>query len=338
MQTLPIEDAFLNICKERDEYLEYYYTYIATKIILQKHYYSYIKDRNPWYTDHGINHINRILRRLFDLLRPHLLTDDDAISSQARKLINTDKMSKKLNAYELYLLLTSVLWHDIGNLYGRSAHEKNINKYFKIAKDFLHDNSSCEWIEKIAKAHSGTKAIESNIDIVTKNEGEFTFYPRFLAALLRFADELDEDKERIGAKIYSEVPEENQIYWFFCKCNNSIKIETNYLPGQTKIAIESSIDKGELFKKYKKKNKSGVCEEIFGIDEYINRIDKINTERQYCRIYSEPRYFKMPSTIELRLRIYDASNYLEEIKFEFNDRDGVTEFFTGNNQKLDSYR
>lgn len=334
MKTLPIEDAFLEICQERDEYLEYYYTYIATKIILQKHYYQYIKDRNPWYTDHGINHINRILRRLFDLLRPHLLTDNDTITPMARKLISSDKTSKKLNAYELYLLLTTVLWHDIGNLYGRTDHEKNINKYFKKAKDFLHDRSSCEWIEKIANAHSGTNAIEGNIDIISKNEGDFTFYPKFLAALLRLADELDEDKERIGAKVYDEVPKENQIYWFFCKCNDSIKVETGDFPEQTKVVIEGRMDKSELFKKYQKQNKTGDYEEVCGIDEYISRIEKINNERKYCKEFLIPHYFKCPTAIELKLRIYNDQEFIKTIHFIFDDSKSGEDFFKANKDKF----
>ncbi|MBL7128260.1 MAG: hypothetical protein ISS16_04665 [Ignavibacteria bacterium] len=324
MEKLQIEDAFLNICEEKSEYLEYYHIYFATKYILQKDYYPYIKDVTSFYTDHSVNHINRILDTLFDVLKPHLIMNEDVTP---RKYISQDKASNKLNAYELYLLMCSVLWHDIGNLFGRINHERNINKLFDKAKDFLYDTSSSEWIKKICNAHSGVNAIESIIDRERKNEKKFTFYPRFLAALLRLSDELDEDKQRIGEKIIGLdiIPKKKLAYWFFCKCNDSIKIEEEDY-GRRKIVIESKMDKNDIFKSMKKETENGI-DDVIGIEEYSKRINKINEERRYCSKYFKPHYFKIIDKINLLLRIYDNNNFLEEINFTYDDNNGVDEFF-----------
>lgn len=339
METLPIEDAFINICNEKSDYAEFYHIYFATKCILQKNYYPFIKDVNPFYTDHGINHINRILHKLFRLLKPHLVLDEGT-TPYTRKHINEDKTSKKLNAYELYLLMCSVLWHDVGNLYGRIKHENNIHHFFDKAKNFLHDKNSSEWIEKICEAHSGSNAIISKIDRESKNEKEFTFYPRFLAALLRFSDELDEDKQRIGERVIDLLPEGKQAFWFFCKCNDSIDVEDDDFQNR-KIIIECKINRCELFQKLKKENTDGTgIEEVIGIKEYSKRINKINEERKYCTLYFKPHYFKTPDKIELRLSIYDVDNKtcLDKINFMYDDANGDNEFFKSNTGTLEKYR
>lgn len=339
MDILPIEEAFFKICSEKTEYLEFYHVYFATKYILQKNYYPFIKDVNPFYTDHGINHINRILHKLFRLLEPHLVLDEGT-TPYSRKYINEDKMSKKLNAYELYLLMCSVLWHDIGNLYGRIKHENNVRCFFDKAKIFLHDGNSSEWIVKICEAHSGSNAISEKIDRESKNEKEFTFYPRFLAALLRFSDELDEDKQRIGDRVIELLPKEKEAFWFFCRCNDSIDIEEDVFQNR-KIIIECKINRSELFQKLKKENSGGtIIEEVIGIEEYVKRIDKINKERKYCALYLKPHFFKSPDKIELRLDIYDVDNRtcLDRINFVYDDANGYHEFFRSNATILEKYR
>lgn len=341
MEKLPLENAFYQICNEKTEYNEFYHIYFATKSILQKDYYPFIKDANPWYTDHGIGHINRIINRLYHLLKDHLLINEETTPYPSANVIREDRASKLLNAYELYLLMCSVLWHDIGNLYGRTNHEKNINNYFKKAKNFLHDKNSSEWIEKIAEAHSGLKAIETNIDVESKNEKGVPYYPRFLAALLRFSDELDEDKDRIGEKLYDDVPVGKQAYWFFCKCNDSIHLEEEGDFGIIKVVFESKIFKSELFKKLGKENNEGIVKEVVGIEEYSKRINKINEERKYCSLYlNKFHYFKVPDKIELRLNIYDMDNKtcLDHITFTYDDTNGYNEFFKENNKTLGKYR
>lgn len=338
MDILPIEDAFLKICSEKSEYLEFYHIYFATKFILQKHYYPYIKDANPYYTDHGIGHINRISDRLFDLLKDHLLIQEETTpypNANARG----SKGSKLLNAYELYLLMCSVLWHDIGNLYGRTKHEEKIHKLFDKAKNFLHDENSSEWIGKIAEAHSGVKAIDK-IGFESKHDRGLPYYPRFLAALLRFSDELDEDKERIGERVYENLPKEQEAYWFFCKCNDSIHIEEEGEFRIQKIVVESKISKADLFRKLKKE-KDGTIEEVIGIEEYCRRINKINEERKYCSLYlNKAHYFKLPEKVEILLCIYDLDQKtcLEKIDFVYDNTNGYDEFFRENDKILDKYR
>lgn len=314
-----IENVLQNACKEKDEYYEYYAVYMAMKTILQNHYYPYIKDVNPFYTDHGIHHVNRILTTLHELLQPHLI-NGRITTPQSRRTVSSDLLSKKLNVYEIYLLLCSVIWHDIGNLYGRKDHNKKIVRLFKKAKGFMHDKKSSEWIQNICEAHSGKNAVEK-IDCERMYDKDFQFYPRFLAALLRFCDELDETKARIEEQIYSRVPKRSRVYWFFCKCNDSIHVERDS-NDNVKIVIIGSMDRKSLHESFIKKSKRTT-----GISEYISRINKINQERIYCNGFYKPHYFKPIEKIELHFRIYEKNSLLKEIHFDFNDQNGETEFF-----------
>lgn len=326
MIALPLETALHMACEEREEYYEYYAVYMAMKTILQNRYYPYIRDVNPFYTDHGINHVNRILTLLNDLLQPHLINERETVP-QSRRTVSADLLSKKLNVYELYLLLCSVIWHDIGNLYGRKDHNKKIFRLFNKAKNFLHDKKSSEWIKNICEAHSGKDAVDK-IDSERMYEKQFKFYPRFLAALLRFCDELDEGKERIGEQVYAQVPKQQRVYWFFCKCNDSIHVERN--TDSVKIVVFGSMDKAVLYERFIKEDKK-----VIAISEYIARINKINKERIYCNKFYQPHYFKHIEKIELHFRIYDKEKLLKEILFDFNDHNGEDEFFKTNNNDID---
>ena len=277
----------------------------------------------PFYTDHGTKHINRILILLNDLLQPHLLNEGE-IAPQSTRTASADLLSKKLNAYEIYLLLCAVIWHDIGNLYGRKEHNKKIFKLFRRAKGFLHDKKSSEWIQNICEAHSGDKAVDK-IDCETMYEKDFIFYPRFLAALLRFCDELDETKERIGECVYDQVPKQQRIYWFFCKCNDSIHVERDD-QDNAKIVVIGSMDKSSLKSEFTKNNGRTTIK-VLGIEEYITRINKINAERIYCNKFYNRHFFKGVEKIELHFRIYDQSKLFREIDFDFNDQNGRDEFF-----------
>ncbi len=337
MEQLNIEKAFRELCSERSEYLEYYHIYFATKFILTKDYYPFIKDKLPYYTDHGENHIKRVLEILCQLLKGHL-PGEDVVRPQVLPSLSGDLTSPKLNVLEMYLLLCSVLWHDIGNLYGRIDHEKNISNYFNKAKDFLFDRFSSEWIVKIGMSHSSPNTIEGTIDIETRNERRHPFFPRFTAALLRLADELDETKERIGQRVMGDIPEENQVFWFFCNCNDSIDIKPQANGAGSKIVIESKINISDIHKEFVKINKDGTETKVFGMQEYLQRISKINKERLYCSSFLRPHYFRPPAEVISNVRVYDNEEFLEQVEIRLTDRDCGVDVYETHKNKFEKYK
>lgn len=58
-------------------------------------------------TDHGVEHVKMVIQN-------------------AGKLVG-DMQYKRLNGYEIYLLLLAIHFHDVGNVCGRQEHEKKID-------------------------------------------------------------------------------------------------------------------------------------------------------------------------------------------------------------------
>lgn len=228
--------------------------------------------------------------------------------------------------------MCAALWHDIGNLYGREGHSDKIHKYFLKAKGFLHDENSAHWIENIGRAHSGKNAIDRHIERETFNMEVFSYHPKFLASLLRIADELDEDRRRISEKIINLPEESQQVYWFFCNCNDSIKVEKDSDDERkSKIVIEGKMNKSELFRKYMKGNL-----EVTEINEYIYRIDKIRNELMDCNKYLKPYRFRAPDQLELRLRIVEGDRTVMPIDEIFDSVFGYDAFFRKYNNVLEA--
>ncbi len=323
-----LDGEFRRMCES--EAPEHWHVYATVRSRLEKSYFPFTRDALPYRTDHGIGHVTRILEKLYDLLKPHL------------PLENVSK-ERTIDLTNLNLLMNASLWHDIGNIYGqRVGHEKNIKYIFDPVKNFLYDEYYAEWIVKIAEAHSGRDAISLAIDrekVLVHNK---ILYPRFLAALLRISDELEEDSRRVEERMISNVPKQYEAYWKFCIMNQSIGLLYNQRTygGRTetslKIKISAKFEKNEIWADWGKNSMT-----TKGIEEYVRRIDKINQERKYCNNFlTDTFYFRMIDGIDLCIDIYDGESAIDKISFVFDDRNEYNEFFGDNGVRttLEKYR
>ena len=134
----------------------------------------------PEGNNHGKGHITRVLENLDHLLGP--------------------KPLQHLDPYELFLAMMSILYHDIGLLRQRKEHEE-ISK--ALLEGDTHDTYIINPIDKkiIAAAvvsHSSSKDIAQECRQFSAVEPirEYRARPAVVAALVRLADELDEDHRR----------------------------------------------------------------------------------------------------------------------------------------------
>src|SRR5262249_41084339 len=67
-------------------------------------------------TDHAPDHIKKLIRRASDLLAPLPAQNSEPTAATA-------KSSGPLSAYEAYLLVMAIQFHDVGNIFGRAGHE-----------------------------------------------------------------------------------------------------------------------------------------------------------------------------------------------------------------------
>ena len=85
-------------------------------------------------TDHGPKHIRHVLENVFKLL------DGDL---------------KYFSAIEHYILGLSVLFHDVGNLYGRKDHNKRVARFYDHVRQAPKFDQEKSLIVQIAQAHTG---------------------------------------------------------------------------------------------------------------------------------------------------------------------------------------
>ncbi|MDQ0592186.1 hypothetical protein QFZ37_000555 [Chryseobacterium ginsenosidimutans] len=225
-------------------------------------------NKMTWLNDHGPKHIQTVIQRASEML--------------------TSKCD--LNVREVFLLLNAIQVHDIGNFYGRAGHEKNIIKTLRDGlTPIVFDATEINYINNIAQVHGG-KIIYKNgteskntigqlKEIVTTNGYDIKL--QLLASILRFADELADDKHRsdILALQKGLLPKGSEIYHAYAFCLDSVRIR----PEQKKVELHFKISKDFLerqFGKYLIKEDKII--DRFIIDEIFDRTLKMHYERIYC--------------------------------------------------------
>lgn len=243
--------------KSQDRYIDYENAKKEVEPILKS-----IVKKEPNLTDHSIDHVNRVLGNAYQLLGEDI---------------------SKLNPIELYALGISILFHDVGNVNGREDHEKKISKPYDDVR-----GSSPKWrqekdiVLQTGVAHSG-KAADGEYDTLkylkVASPAMLDGQPVNIcniAAILRFADELDEGIFRtceyaLENDLYDE---ESNIYHNYAQ-DTGIFIDRG--GGRIVIIYNVSVSK---------KPDNGYREELTSYIKFIyGRIIKLNQERQYTKHY-----------------------------------------------------
>ena len=192
------------------------------------------------------------------------------------------KKSNELSGYEIFFLLLAIHFHDVGNIYGREKHEEKIEEVFEALGDKLPlDNAAKYVILLIATAHGGN--IDGNKDTIAHlKEVEYIdslpVRVSMLAAVLRFSDEIADDKNRTSVfLIESEaIPDPNFAFHMYSKC-----LEPPVFKGDAMLLMYC-IPYEYTQKKVKKNN-----EDVYLYDEILSRLQKCLCELDYCKKYSQ---------------------------------------------------
>lgn len=243
--------------------------YVRAREKLCKLVYGEISKSLPEYTDHSQGHIENVL-------------------DNVGKLVGFDLPAKGheyLNAADGYCLCLSVLFHDVGMVFGRREHEKNVVKVYNwVRKGDPRLSQERSIIMRAVGAHSGTTETGSRDTIGQLSptdhfKGE-CIHLQEIAAILRFADELAEGPQRTSAFMkdlfgYSKDAVVHHRY----AASTEIHIDR----GQGRIAItyDFEIDTSE-----------GCPEKLVNeLEELLSyvfrRIIKLDQERQYAGYYSQ---------------------------------------------------
>lgn len=216
-------------------------------------------------TDHSERHIGNVLDNIQSLI---------------------GKDMKRVPIMELYFLCLIALFHDVGNIHGRTGHYDmkviyDIYGYVRGNNPNFDDEKNL--VATVASKHSG-KASDGSTDTIKelspKEEGLWDkgINLRKCAAVLRFADELAEGRQRTSnfMILYHKYDETSIIFHKYASCLKSpfISKNDNRIGLTYTIKIDSTISK--------------IWEETKELLEYIYyRVLKINNERLYNKYYAE---------------------------------------------------
>jgi hypothetical protein len=301
----PIERHSLRL-STADERKKVFTCYLAMREKISTDYLPVISSKIPFINDHTRKHLERVLSHVEEILESNFPRPSSAILDipQGRALTWADTL----------ILLNALVWHDIGNMYGRNGHADLVLDCFSAVSGRLYDDRLKDLISQVASAHSGEGAIERHIPdshAVSTYQGE-EVHPQFLAAVLRFADEIDEDSRRIAPNDWQhlkvDVPPENQRYWFFSGVNSSVAVRT--VAGAhnlvQRVDIDSHIPSSEFSREFAfRKKRGGGFVNIKGLTEYFRRLLKLERERTYCNKYLRTAYYHPGvNGVHVRLHTY----------------------------------
>lgn len=211
--------------------------------------------------DHGVEHIAQVISRASEI----------AIECEIA-----------LQPYEAYLLLLAVHLHDVGNIFGRTAHERKCMEVMSDANisALLGDSTEKRVIAQIASVHGGTVQEEpANKDTIGQLEDStdlfgFPVRQRFLAALLRFADELADERSRASRFMLANdrLPERSRLYHEYSFSLQSVRVDEHV------VRLGFELPKAKLLQRFPDKDGN----EVYLMDEIDRRIRKMHRERVYC--------------------------------------------------------
>ena len=248
-----------------------------------------LKDKEIFLNDHGIEHINTVIIRATELIKG-----------------SKENISPK----EIFYLLCAIQLHDVGNIFGRYQHELKSSEVIKDAGIlFSDDNSERQLIWKIAKVHGGRNSLNGKDTISElspyKNMFGELIRTQLLSAILRFSDELADDRSRAAQWPLDKniIPEPSKIYHEFSISLNSVTVDHDHHA----INLEFEVNEEKLQTEFTKESSK-----IFLIDEIYDRIMKMHLEKIYCM-----RFMKRLIDIDrIHVNIEFLSNFLDvQVKF-----------------------
>ena len=214
------------------------------------------------FTDHGPKHVETVIRRIEDLT----YIGDRFV----------------LSPYDTYLILLAAHFHDVGNLYGRENHERLLRKaVFDVDHAYIGDDAAEKRIIcDIAMAHGGTVGVAEDKDTIGRLQHDRRI--KRLAAILRLADELSDDRSRTSDIVIDAVTTTtpgSTVYHLYSDRLNTPEISHD----QSSIRLSFELLRSHLTDQYEKDGTS-----IFLLDEIMERTLKTHREQIYCGKFMLP--------------------------------------------------
>ena len=193
-----------------------------------------------------------------------------------------------LSPLDLYCICQTILFHDVGNLFGRKKHNQTIYKVIsdKFSNVFTNKREKNAIIQA-GRAHTG-KSSEGSDDTL-KELSNTTYHIsgeivrlRDIATIVRFADELAEGPQRTCQYMLEEglFPEANEIFHRYASCTHLL-IDPNNERISLHYEIELETDTEDQLSSEQKDKLVKLLNFAY------ERIDKLDQERKYASYYCD---------------------------------------------------
>lgn len=274
MDCLPIEKALkealrTQFVEEEAQGLEAKYFLAKSKLVNK--FLPDIAKVDPNLTDHGPDHIRNVLENAYRLVQH----DIEILLAGGKSY---------LSGLDLYCLCQGILFHDIGNLYGRSKHNLAISEVINAEFNQIFERRERKLIVKAGRAHTGKGSDGSNDTLKDLDNGENIkgqqVKLRYIASIIRFADELAEGPQRTSRYMLElgVIAEESVIYHRYAEVT-----ELFIDPCNSRISLTYEI---ELITDENNKLTDEFKSELIELLNYIYiRIHKLDQERKYATYY-----------------------------------------------------
>lgn len=249
-------------------------------------------------TDHGPDHVAKVIKRATELA----------------------KLSKSkehyLTPYEVYILLTAIHFHDVGNIFGREGHNISAGDVMtKIASFFADETTEKRYIYQIAKAHGGKiNGSTDTIGLLLPSDKILnkTVRMQHLAAILRLADELSDDRSRAARFMLAsgELPPKSEIYHVYANSLHTSQVDVDAQEIKMMFEINFEIAQKEF-------QKDG--NQFFLLDYIFERTMKTFTENVYCGRFLKPYIWVNCINIEIVICTDDYNEVINTIKYRLEE-------------------
>lgn len=251
---------------------DFWARYQSMKNYLNKEYYPWIQAQLPFYTDHGELHIRSVIRAASDLVAPCIRKKPGRVSDPAR-----------LTELDIFLILSGILWHDVGNVYGRAGHAKRVAEMTEKIKFLGFPNPTLHrFVNEISTAHAGKNGLSApkREEDSSTEHNTYTVYPSALAAIVRFADEISEDRSRISFQLLDKIPDANKLYWEYANCIAASRPD----PARKRVILTIELQREKAKMRFPCDEFPSRCVDgsLSLIEYLVCRIEKMNNERAYC--------------------------------------------------------
>ncbi len=297
---ITLESRLEERAKNEEDAATFWSQYSAMRDYLAREYYPWVQSRCPFYTDHGEGHVKSVIQAASALLENKLGSEKGELSS-----------------LDLFLLLSSIIWHDVGMVHGRVGHAREVTRMTESIKTIAFSNLDIyRIVTSIVQAHTGKAGIDipsREEDCTTPDQRVCIVYPKALSALIRFADEISENRNRISQELLPSVPEEQKIFWEYANCVSASRPD----PSRERVVITLSIQQDKAVQAFQCDeflNSSDNVGEISLIEYIIRRIEKMNNERAYCAPYFG-RYVWIGELV-VRFRVFHGTTPLDEYNMD----------------------